>query len=180
MADQSPPYDLLVSLQQRSKQNAAGLPAQEEAVEHWNGIGFMLGGHQFVAAMGEVVEILHLPRFTVIPGVKTWMQGIANVRGRLLPILDLATFFNQPGSSRSSREKRAMVIDRQDVFSGLIVDAVLGMQYFPVDTFRPSASMLPEEIRPFVKGYYERGEQRWYVFDVDALLANPSFINVAI
>ena len=48
--------------------------AQEEAVEHWNGIGFMLGGHQFVAAMGEVVEILHLPRFTVIPGVKTWMQ----------------------------------------------------------------------------------------------------------
>ena len=50
-----------------------------------------------------------------------------------------------------------MVIDRQDVFSGLIVDAVLGMQYFPVDTFRSSASMLPEEIRPFVR-VYERGD----------------------
>jgi twitching motility protein PilI len=180
MSEHKDPFSLLVTLEKRSKQNATGLPAQEEAVEHWNGIGFALTGHQFVAAMGDVVEILHLPRHTMIPGVKTWMQGIANVRGRLLPIMDLALFFNLTGPVRSSREKRALVIDRQEIFSGLIVDAVLGMQYFPVDSFQTSVSALPEQMRPFVKGFYERGEQRWYVFDVDALIADPGFINVAL
>ncbi len=180
MSESRDPFSLLVSLERRSKEQAAGLPAQEEAVEHWNGIGFELAGYQFVAAMGDVVEILHLPRFTMVPGVKTWMLGIANVRGRLLPIMDLAGFLQFKGMARNTRDKRALVIDREEIFSGLVVDAVLGMQYFPVDGFQRSVGALPEQVRPFTRGFYARGEQRWYVFDVDALLADTGFINVAI
>lgn len=174
------PFTLLATIERRAREAATGLPAQEEAIEHWNGIGFALAGHQFVAAMGDVVEILHPPRYTMVPGVKTWMQGIANVRGRLLPIMDLSAFFRMGATARSARDRRVLVVERQDLFSGLIVDAVLGMQYFPVDSFKAETGELTEQIQPFVKGYYERGAQRWHVFNVDALIANPTFLDVAL
>ena len=96
MSAQAAPFAVLTDIATRSRQRAAGLPAQEEAVELWNGIGFHLAGERYVAPMGEVVEILHVPRYTHIPGVRNFMLGAANVRGRLLPIIDLALFFGLP------------------------------------------------------------------------------------
>lgn len=180
MSKTNRPFELLASIESESRRLASGLPAQEEAVEHWNGIGFSLAGQQFVAEMGEVVEILHVPRFTVVPGVKGWMQGVANVRGRLLPIMDLSGFFKLPGQSRTLRDRRVLVIDRNEVFSGLIVDFVLGMQYFPVDSFRSDPGDLPDQVKPFVRGHYQRGDQRWHVFNVESLVDDPVFMDVAL
>lgn len=89
MSDVQTPFQLLVDIDQRCRRLAAGLPAQQEAVQSWSGIGFRMGGRFFVAPMGEVGEVLHEPRYTQLPGVKTWVKGVANVRGRLLPIMDL-------------------------------------------------------------------------------------------
>ncbi|WP_031798703.1 chemotaxis protein CheW, partial [Pseudomonas aeruginosa] len=92
MSDVQTPFQLLVDIDQRCRRLAAGLPAQQEAVQSWSGIGFRMGGRFFVAPMGEVGEVLHEPRYTQLPGVKTWVKGVANVRGRLLPIMDLCGF----------------------------------------------------------------------------------------
>ena len=126
-------FAVLTDIARRSRAMAAGLPEQQEAVELWNGIGFVLAGERYVAPMGEVTEILHVPRYTHIPGVHPFMMGAANVRGRLLPLVDLAGFFEVPRSSRSTRERRVLVVEQGDVFSGLVVDSVSGMQYFAVD-----------------------------------------------
>src|SRR5690554_7598462 len=130
MSAQAAPFAVLTDIARRSRSLAAGLPEQEEAVELWNGIGFILAGAHYVAPMGEVTEILHVPRFTHIPGVRPFLMGAANVRGRLLPLVDLATFFDIPGSSRNARERRVLVVEQDDVFSGVVVGSGLGMQYF--------------------------------------------------
>ncbi len=130
MPEQIAPFAALSDIAKRSKSFAEGLPAQEEVVELWSGIGFTLAGEHFVAPMGEVIEILHLPRVTQIPGVKNWMLGLANVRGRLLPVMDLGHFFNLTKTSMSSRNKRVLVVEHGEVLSGLVVDSVQGMQYF--------------------------------------------------
>ena len=90
MSAQAAPFAVLTDIARRSRAMAAGLPEQQEAVELWNGIGFVLAGERYVAPMGEVTEILHVPRYTHIPGVHPFMMGAANVRGRLLPLVDLA------------------------------------------------------------------------------------------
>ncbi|WP_227511786.1 chemotaxis protein CheW [Psychrobacter sp. ENNN9_III] len=59
-------------------------------VYDWRGIVFEIGGQRLIAPMGEVSEVLAMPEYTSMPLVKSWMLGIANVRGRLLPITDLA------------------------------------------------------------------------------------------
>lgn len=173
------PFALLAELERQCKQYAEGLPAQEEVIELWNGIGFELAGRKYVVPMGEVGEILHIPRFTQVPGVKNWMNGVANVRGRLLPIMDLAQFFGLPGAARNYRDRRVLVVERGDVFSGLIVDSVHGMQYFPTDSYQQSVQDIPSALRPFVLGQYTKNDEAWVVFSPFLLIEAPNFVDVA-
>ncbi len=110
MSDVQTPFQLLVDIDQRCRRLAAGLPAQQEAVQSWSGIGFRMGGRFFVAPMGEVGEVLHEPRYTQLPGVKTWVKGVANVRGRLLPIMDLCGFLGTE-LSPLRKQRRVLVVE---------------------------------------------------------------------
>ncbi|ARU54421.1 MAG: chemotaxis protein CheW [Pseudomonadales bacterium] len=179
MSAMATPFSYLADIARRSKALAKGLPAQEEAIELWSGIGFTLAGAKYVAPMGEVTEILHIPRFTQIPGVKPWMYGVANVRGRLLPIMDLGLFFGLPQQSVSNREKRVLVVENGDIFSGLAVDNVQGMQYFAVDSYHPVTRNVPESMHMFVKGFYTKNEEEWKIFSAVALTEDPRFLDVS-
>lgn len=179
MSAQTAPFAVLTDIARRSRELAAGLPEQEEATKLWNGIGFILAGERYVAPMGEVTEILHVPRYTHIPGVRSFLMGAANVRGRLLPLIDLPTFFNLPRSSRSPRERRVLVIEQQELFSGLVVDSVLGMQYFATDNHVAAPQGVPASVQPFVKGGYERDKETWKVFSASDLVGNERFLDVA-
>lgn len=179
MSAQAAPFAVLTDIAQRSRSMAAGLPEQQEAITLWNGIGFVLAGERYVAPMGEVTEILHVPRYTHIPGVRPFMMGAANVRGRLLPLIDLAHYFEIPRSSRSQRERRVLVVEQGDVFSGLVVDSVAGMQYFAVDNFVAEPRDVPASVQPFVHGGYERNEETWKVFSAAELLSDERFLDVA-
>jgi len=177
----SNPFNALIEISKRSIKFAAGLPAQDEAIELWSGIGFTIADIHFVAPMGAVSEILHLPKYTTIPGVKNWMLGVANVRGRLLPIMDLAVFFELDHSSLNSRDRRVLIVEHGEILSGFVVDSVHGMQYFSADSFQEKGSKsLGNTIQPFVKGAYEKSEKQWNVFDTFILTENSKFLDVAV
>lgn len=168
----------LLEIAERSRQRTIGLPADGQAVEYWSGIGFTLDGHHYLAAMGEVSEVLAVPRYTHVPGVKHWMKGIANVRGRLLPIMDLLGYFNRASELQEHR-RRLIVIDHGDIFSGLVVDDVLGMQHFPVQDYLPQASKVPAELQPFVQGAFRREDKDWAIFSMSRLVEDPQFLQAA-
>ena len=179
MPAEAAPFALLTDIARRSRTLSKGLPAQEEAVELWNGIGFTLNGQRYVAPMGEVVEILHIPRHTQVPGVKAFMLGAANVRGRLLPLIDLAAFIGLPRASRSQRDRRVLVIEQDDVFCGLIIDSVLGMQYFAADSHVENLNEEAEALSPFLHGGYFRNDELWRVFSMVELVEDERFLDVA-
>jgi twitching motility protein PilI len=179
MSAQAAPFALLTDIARRSKSLASGLPAQQEAIELWNGIGFVLAGQRYVAPMGEVVEILHVPRFTHVPGVHSFMLGAANVRGRLLPLIDLAIFFDLSRGSRSPRDRRILVIEHGDLFSGLVVDSVSGMQYFAAENYIEQPSDTPESVQPVVHGGYRRNEEVWKIFSTFALVEDERFLDLS-
>ncbi len=172
------PFDLLQQLAERCLRMARGLPAQEVVSETWSGIGFRLAGQPMVASLGEVSEILHEPRYTALPRVKPWVRGVANVRGRLLPIIDLSHFFG--ATVRAPRkQRRVLVLDRDELFVGLLVDELFGMQHFPVNSFTTSVPALAEQFRSFVVGAYT-GEQVSMIFNFQALARDQAFLDVAI
>ena len=177
-AQQSNAFQALLELAGRSKHFARGLPAQVAIKPHWSGIGFSLMGRRFVSPMDEISEMLEVPPFTRLPGVQPWVRGVANVRGRLLPLFDLAAFFDSKISGQR-KQRRVLILDREDIYSGLIVDQVYGMQHFPVDTFNGDKTDLPDRLAPFIQGAYRQGENQWNVFSPALLASDPRFVNAA-
>ena len=178
MAEPLEPFAALVTLAQSSMQNARGLPAQVDIKPHWSGVGFTLGGQRMVAPMGEVAEILSVPISTRLPGVKPWVRGVANVRGRLLPLMDLETFFGG-ALSGNRKQQRVLALEYGDMFTGLIVSEVHGMQHFPVDCFHTDIAAELEPMRPFLAGAYRQHDRDWVVFSPFKLARDERFFNAA-
>lgn len=178
MADAQSVYLTLFALQRLCRERATGLPQQAEVIEYWSGIGFTMDGVKYVSPIPEVSEILHVPRYTRVPGVLGWMKGIANVRGRLLPIMDLIGYFNRK-SGLQEKKRRLLVLDHGDVYSGLVVDDVMGMQHFPVDSYSRESGEQDAVIAPYTDGSYMREDGKWIVFSPHRLAEDPRFMQVA-
>ena len=173
-------FNVLQSLAAKSLGAAQQLPAQAGVVEQWRGIGFSLLGFDFIVPMEELVEMLEIPEFTRLPGVHSWVKGVANIRGRLLPVFDLAAFFSG-ALVGSKKNQRLLVIDKQNLYAGLWVDAVYGMQYFPVDTRSDNVpAALSEYLLRFTDGCFDVDGRKWIVFHPVLLCQEPQFLDVAL
>ena len=101
---------------------------------------------------GEVSEILTVPRVTALPRVKDWILGIANVRGRLVPIVDLHRFLGV-ATTTPRLQWRVLVVEAPEYRVGLVVEQSLGLQHFVTDSF--------EEGRPDGIALEQRGVLHW-------------------
>src|SRR5690606_18627219 len=82
-------------------------------------------------------------------------------------------------SSAPRKQRRVLVLDRDEIFVGLLVDELFGMQHFPVSSFTTSVPDLPQQFRPFVVGAYT-GEQVSMIFNFRALARDQAFLDVAV
>lgn len=158
---------------------ARALPSREEKQLFWTGIGIRLNKRLYVCPLEEVAEILKLPAYTKLPGVGGWVNGVANVRGKLLPLLDMNLFFFDDSSTQVQSRRRVLVLDEGEMYTGLIVDQVMGMQHFPNDGFIKSTEGVAEQIKPFVDGCYQRDGEVWQVFRPKRLLKDARFMKLA-
>jgi len=173
------PLVLLQDIAAQFELAAAELPAQETEADVWRGIGFRLFGRTYIAPFTQVDEILYIPDCTKVPGVKGWVNGIANIRGRLMTIVDLGAFF-EGRSSVSSRSARAMAINEGDLYTGVIVEEVLGMHSFANSEMQSEVDEPSDLIKPFVKGCFRDDEREWVVVDFFSLAQAPGFLEVAV
>jgi len=178
MSSQRSPFKVLVSLAQRYADNASGLPAQQDIVATRRVVCFSLLGHNLALPLGELIEIIELPQMTPLPRVKHWVMGMANLRGRLLPVVNLAAFFDGQLAG-TSKNQRVIVIDMLGFFLGLAVDQVQGMRHFKVDTFSRRAALVPEELAPYAEGSFVQADGTWVLLRLGQLLSDPRFMEVA-
>lgn len=172
------PYLALVDIANRAKAQSKGLPARQEVKPYWTGIGFSILGQRFVASMEDVVELLEVPQYTFIPGVQPWVRGVANVRGRLLPLIDLAAFFG--GHLTSPRQRRrVLVLEQEKLYVGLIVDELHGMQHLALEFGKLPPADLADAFAPMISGQFELQQGRWLVFDLQALVNDFQFADAA-
>jgi twitching motility protein PilI len=150
-----------------------------QGANSWTGVGFMLAGEYFLAPIGEVAEVLKVPRYTMIPGVEAWMKGLANVRGRLLPISDILMFMGRK-TQVYEHKRRILVVDYQEVFTGLVVDEVLGMHHFNTLDYVLDVKAPFVEAAPFVQGAFVRDGRTWYVLLLSRLIEDPRFLKAAV
>lgn len=172
------PFASLSDIARRSQEVARELPPKKATQTHWTGIGFNLLDSRFVVGLEEVAELMRIPHFTALPEVKPWTVGVANVRGRLLTILDLAIFFGQ-GSNVTRSQRRILVVDREEFYFGFLVDESLGMQHFPRDSLQQDPGEMDEKYYPFLRGSYQAAGVHWPVISLLSLPQDPRFDNLA-
>ncbi len=165
MSGSTQAFNKLLEVALNARRTAKGLPSQLDIKPHWSGIGFTLFGQKFVAPMSEVTEMLELPAYTDLPGVQSWVRGLANVRGRLLPLTDLAAYLGGKLEA-PRRNRRVLVVENGDTYCGLIVDGILGMQHFPVDSYVSEMAGIDfPAMVPYLQGsFQEDGARGWVVF----------------
>lgn len=172
------PYTLLKEIEARSQQSAVARVTQEHTENAWRGIGFLIEGQRFVAPMGEVDEVIHVPLCTKIPGVQPWLNGVSNVRGRLLSVVDLGVFFGQK-SAASSRKSRVLTVKQDEIYAGVIIQEVLGLQSFSGGMSKEGAD-LNARFRPYVEGQFVINNENWTVFSLFKLVQAQAFLQVAV
>jgi twitching motility protein PilI len=180
------PFDFLLDYERRSLEHVAGLPEQIDAPGLWRGVGFRVGNRRLAAGFEEVIEILPMPQVTPVPGAQPWMLGVANVRGNLLPIVDLKQFLE--GERTVLHEGQRMLVVRQpggDV--AVTVDELYGQRSFveeqQVDTeqaeVRPGMPLADGRYAHFIDRAYRIETQSWGVFSLERLARTPEFRQAA-
>ncbi|MFC1602793.1 chemotaxis protein CheW [Pseudomonadota bacterium] len=166
---------LLSDIEQRSIVQQSALPELEEAHQYWEGVVFSLNEMQLVAPLNEVAEILHFPTdITFVPGTHSWVKGVANVRGSLLPIIDLQLFLGGKPVT-TGRSCRVLVVKHQDIFSGLLVKDVMGMRHFSQENQIDYSAQSDGMLERFVKTAFEYDGETYPVFSMFALARSAEF-----
>lgn len=173
------PASLLREIEEMCRASATGMERQVENTIKWSGIAYRLGNNLLVSKLGEVVEILEFPELSTIPLTQPWVRGIANVRGNLLPVIDLNGYLHGRTTELTSRT-RVLVIDHDGLYSGLVVDEVLGLKHFTDDEFSTEAADVDAYLKPYIQNGYRRGEQIWAIFSLFALAEAPQFLQTAV
>jgi twitching motility protein PilI len=173
------PFELLQELERRSRRLAAGTATDAHAGQEWVGVAFRMGGETFLVAREETREVLGYPAaVTRVPGAKSWVKGLANVRGQLLPMLDLRQFLGS-GVTAAGRNTRIIVVNHRDVPAGLLVDEVLGFRRFAEREFNAEAPPTVIRCDSYLAGAFRRGGEVWPVLSLKSLVESPSFMQAA-
>ncbi len=171
------PFEILRKLDARCRNNSSGLPVAKAVVDDWIGIGFAIQDIPLIAKMDDVSEILPPPPTIRVPGVTHWVKGLANIRGNLMPVLDMNGFlYGQPTDIR--KESRILIINKLGVVAGLLVDEVYGLRRFKPEEHRKEIKQDAGSIGDYLAGTFVDQVRSWNVFSVEKLTRAESFLRV--
>src|SRR5579864_2530137 len=159
------PFELLAELERRGRAVSAQANEQVSAGREWVGVALRMAGDLYLVAREETREVLGVPGSTTrVPGAKPWIRGLANVRGQLLPIVDLRQFLGS-GVTPVTRNTRVLVVNHREIPAGLLVDEVLGFRRFAESEFSGDAPPTVARCERYLAGAFRRAQEQWPVLD---------------
>jgi twitching motility protein PilI len=170
------PFELLQLLEKRARDVAAGA-REGAAAQEWIGVAFRMGGETFLVERDEAREVMGVPSpGTRVPGARRWILGLANVRGQLLPIIDLKQYLGS-GEIVPGRDTRVIVVNHREIPAGLVVDEVLGFRRFAEREFTPETPPTIIRCEHYLAGSFRRGSEAWPILSLRTLVESPAFLH---
>ncbi len=140
---------------------------------------FRLAEESYAVEVGRVEEVLEYEPPTFVPRSPACLLGIVNVRGRLVPILDLRRRFGLPEHEHSG-ESRFIVMNLKwegdDVSLGVLADAVEGVADLPGEALAPPPKVGRAVESEFLKSVARHKDRILLLMDVDRLLT-PEYLH---
>ena len=145
------------------------LQAKDMAVERVSTLGVQIAGRNWLVDMMDIGEVLTVPPLTSIPFAKPWFRGVANVRGNLYGVADMAAYEHR-GTASGDMENRMLLVAQRHAFNvGLLVDRVLGL--------RDAREWRKNETDGQVE-YHDEQDTVWRKLDITGLLEQAEFLQI--
>ncbi|HEX9121622.1 MAG TPA: chemotaxis protein CheW [Terriglobales bacterium] len=114
-------------------------------------IGFRIGRETFGLPISLVHEIVRPPEITNVPHAPEYVEGVMNLRGRIVPVIDLRRRFGG-GAIENSRKNRVLVVDVESRAVGLIVDSASEVLKISDAQIEPPPNVLTDAATSYVTG----------------------------
>ena len=172
------PFELLVEYEKLSLKHKV-VTKEANVKDQWSGVGFVVDEDNFLLAIDKIVEVLILTETTKIPGIASWVLGLGNIRGNLIPVIDLKSFlFNKP--TKITAHTRMVVIQQVGGQVGLVVDEVFGQKHFNKNQLvKDNKSKNKKNPFKYSTIAYLEDDKVWNVLDDEMLINDPAFQNAA-
>jgi twitching motility protein PilI len=171
-------FQKLLEYEKRAASFKPGSKKGSGPADEWSGVVFGLGEERLACPIDRIGEILPCPPSTPVPGAKPWIIGLANVRGELLTVVDLAWYLSGVRSPVTN-SSRLLATSLNKAPIGLLIDEVFGQRHFLDSDAKPAELEDDSAIRGLVSKRHDMGSERWYELDLDRLFTTPEFLNGA-
>jgi purine-binding chemotaxis protein CheW len=151
---------------------AAAAPAVTErpATPDYRMIAFSLAGRDYGIDIMKVKEISRESRFTYVPNTAPYVLGVHNLRGEIIPVIDLRRMFNLPVEKVAEGAEHSMLILRlNELVVGVVVDSIDGVRSAPAADIQPPHPIFGDINMQYISGVLERDGKLYVLLDVDRI-----------
>ncbi len=172
-------FATLLDYDRRSISHVATAPEVSEESGHWRAVAYRIGSHYLVSSFDQVIEITGVPLMTQVPRAESWLLGVANARGNLLPIVDFKLFILGERTLLQDGQ-RMLVVQQSGGMVAVVVDELFGQRFFnDAQLIDEAGSFTEGRLGHFVSKAYGAFGKTWGVFDMDLLTRTPEFRHAA-
>jgi purine-binding chemotaxis protein CheW len=106
-------------------------------------VGFQVGRETYGVPITSLHEIVRVPEITAVPDAPEYMEGVINLRGKIVSVIDLRKRFGERTDS-SARRNRILVVEHAGRLSGLVVDSASEVLKIPLEEIEPPPAVFQE------------------------------------
>jgi len=137
-------------------------------------VGFRIGEETFGVRIGSVREIVRVPEITTVPNAQETIEGVINLRGKIIPVVDLRKRFGQI-EIVSDKKNRILVVELENKLVGLIVNSASEVLKIPPSEIESPGSVFAEGESSYVTGVGKLKGRLIILLDISKLLHRPEF-----
>jgi purine-binding chemotaxis protein CheW len=132
-------------------------------------VGFRIGNETFGVRIASVREIVRVPEITSVPSAPDTVEGVINLRGKIIPVMDLRKRFGHV-DMQPDKKNRILVVELQNKLIGLIVNAASEVLKIPPSEIEAPGSVFAEGESSYVTGVGKLKGRLIILLDVSKLL----------
>jgi purine-binding chemotaxis protein CheW len=146
----------------------ADLQEQKERVENvdFKMVTFSLGGKDYGVDIMNVKEIAKADKFTYVPNAASFVRGVYNLRGDIIPIIDLRQFFHLPVDKKKDGLENMLILHINEQVYGTIVDKIDKVVGINHETIQPPHPIFGDINIKYISGVVEKQGDLYIILDV--------------
>src|SRR5258708_2173733 len=141
---------------------------------------FFLAGEEYALSILQVTDIIECGVVTRVPGTPPWIRGVHNLRGTVVPVIDLAIKFGLPATEITRRTCVVIVelrVDDETVIMGVMADSVHQVVDFTAEQIQPAPSFGPRVRASYLLGMASTSDARFVLLlDIDRIFSNDEIL----